>query len=119
MKTRSPAYVVAIALALDAMTLIFRRVRRSPRKSFQVSCVCELEAVEPAAERAFAEPGDAPGADDAHLIAILTGRIFEDAREGRSVRGILLGRVEVEKGDAAAQQGAISAGCKRTVKALA
>lgn len=103
----------------DATTLIFRRVRRSARKSFHVSCFWELAAAELAVACCAADAVGAPGAEEPCLIEIFTGATGDVVTTGRSVLWILVGRVEVENGAADAEHDAMAAGWKRIAKALA
>ena len=112
MNTRKPAYVAATALMLDAATLIFRRVRRSARKSFHVKCWDRFGS-----EVAAGLIG-ASGAVDAWRATSVNGPGCV-AGSGRAVRWSLVGRVEVGKGVVALHGGISAAGWRRMLKALA
>jgi hypothetical protein len=108
MKACRPAYVTPTAVNPDATILIFRRVRRSARKSFHVNCFCDPDTVELAV--ACWAAAEAPGAEDPHLTTFFVNVTGSFAENGRSVRCALVGRVEVENGAVFAEQDAIATG---------
>jgi hypothetical protein len=89
---------------------IRRRVRRSAKKSFHVSCGCEIGGP-PAA--------GCEDADDAFRIAILLAKPCRAAAGELCDCEALLGRVHVEKEAVAVEMGAMMAGGKRFANVLA
>lgn len=91
-KKRSPVYVVATALIPEATTLIFRRVRRSVRKRFQVNVWCTLS-------EGFGGVGDGEAgfAVEARRMSV-NGVEGLDMKGDRSVRWNFDDRAHVENG---------------------